>query len=156
MRLAMALRLSSRSVISRRPSIASISSGSTSRRACSASERLNNFGSFSSWSMEFVCDNLGLEQRFSQSILSHFDARLHLAVPLSSIAARISSAEAGRKVQNSGAASFTPFVKGADFPPVAQASVPVRFSRLPACRNAHRQECLCYKKHDPETDVVEF
>jgi hypothetical protein len=69
--------------------------------------------------MDFACDNLGLEQRFFRPILSHFDARLHLAVPLSFIAARISSVEAGRKAENSGAAPFTSFVKGADFSPVA-------------------------------------
>jgi len=60
---------------------------------------------------------LGHGQRLLRPILTNLDARLPVAVPLSFIAARISSVDAEQPEENSGAAPFTTFVKGARFSP---------------------------------------
>ena len=95
----MALKLSSKSAIWRRPSIASTRSGSTWRRACSASERLNNFDSFSSWSIGFHLPKYFDRPGFPRSVLPGFisaplDAGPSDAVPFSFIVPRFASREA--------------------------------------------------------------
>src|SRR5438105_4013645 len=92
MRLATALSVSSRSAILRRFSMASISTGSSSRRARSASVRLKSFGSLSSWSINLSRANV-LGQGASVLCLGSYylDASATAPVLFSFIALQFSS-----------------------------------------------------------------